>query len=71
MERIDDRDEAKGLIERLEAGALTPAAAHDRLTSAVEALLAPIRARRVELARDEGLIEEIEASSDAALAATA
>jgi tryptophanyl-tRNA synthetase len=55
------RDEAENaeLKADLESGRRTRAATVDRVRSAIEAVLEPIRARRAEIAHDGGLLEEI------------
>jgi tryptophanyl-tRNA synthetase len=53
-------DEATAALRvELDGGAITLAAAHARVTEAVEARLAPIRERRAALAGEAGLVDEI------------
>lgn len=54
-----DEGEAGTLVLDLKAGRTSTDAAHDLITRAVEARLAPIRERRAELQGDPGLVDEI------------
>lgn len=56
---VEDESERASLHQRYGAGKLEDGEVHELLAASLERLLAPIQARRAELAADEGLVEEI------------